>query len=929
MTDSCPDESAFVGIAKGTLPTDERLTLLDHVDGCASCHELLAGVLRERSQGDEETLVGDRPLRATRPKAGTRIDHYVVSDFLGAGAMGEVLRAADTVLGREAAIKLLGRMPGPKWGDRLVREAQAMARLSHPNVVTVYGVGEWDAGAGETIFYVAMELVEGTTLTEWSRQDHPWIEVLSMWVAAGEGLAAAHERGIVHRDFKPDNVLVGNDGRPRVGDFGLAAAMDEELEDVATDSDDALSLDLTRTGEVIGTPRFMAPEQLRGAPLDHRADQFAFAVSLYRALYGKYPYEGRSITEIVRAYKEPPSPPPSGHDVPSAVWTALRRALQVSRKERFPDMNALLSDLRNVLGRRRRTRAVAASLTVGVLGLGGGIVATELTQERPCDRVGEGINQVWNDQVRSDLGTALSDDVETFGLITRRLDRFAASWQQAAGELCRATHVQRIQSEEALQVRMGCLDRQRGRIAATLDVLLDRPQPMVVQRAIPTLEKLETPSVCRNLTSFVDPEPADSPFHKELNELFALEQLGLAADARPLGESLLERIEAPETRAVVFLTMGNVYEQLGEAKLSREALQEAARHGSTGENDSFVALAWIQRTWQSIEEQKYREAKVQLEAAVVAAQRGEANRGLDYQITRARAKLYLVDGETELALAEVEKSLAAADEERSSLARATSLALRAEILVAMTRYDEAVADAEEQLDLYVAELGTRHPSTLLARYNVASILLSTNQLDAAQEQLQTTLVGYESVVGKAHLNYVNALAGLVVIDGFRGAHESTIERGKEVLELLQVIDQPNAENGIYVRNAMAQAYGALGQHDAAEETISEAIAIQQRLLGTEHPALTVALIGRGETRRAGGAHERALEDFEHALKLSAENSMDAAYAKTGIGHCKLALGERAEGERILREALTLHRKVRSNPKDIEALEKVIADLDEG
>ena len=907
----------------------ERLELLDHVDGCPDCHELLAGVLRERSQSNEETLVGDRPLRATRPKSGTRIDHYVVSDFLGAGAMGEVLRAADTVLGREVAIKLLGHMPGPKWGDRLVREAQAMARLSHPNVVTVYGVGEWDAGGGETIFYVAMELVEGTTLTEWAKQEQPWLEILRMWVAAGEGLAAAHERGIVHRDFKPDNVLVGNDGRPRVGDFGLAAAMDAGLDDIPTESDDALSLDLTRTGEVIGTPRFMAPEQLRGAPLDHRADQFAFAVSLYRALYGKYPYEGRSLTELMHAYKGAPESPPSGHEVPSAVWTALRRALQASRKERYPDMNALLSDLREVLGRRRRTRAVVASIAVGVIGLGGGIAATELTKERPCDRVGEGINTAWNDTVRTDLQTALVEDPETFELIARRLDRFAASWQQTAGELCRATHVQKIQSEEVLQQRIACLDKQRGRIAATLDVLQQRPEPLVLQRAIPTLEKLDTPSVCRNLQSFVDENWKESRFGLELNELFALDNLGLFEEARSLGESLLERIDSPETRAVVFLTMGHVYDALGERRRSEEALQEAARHGAMGENDSFVSLSWIQRAWQSIEDQKYREAKVQLEAAIVAAQRGGDNRGLDYQVARAKAKLHLVAGESDAALAEVEKALAAADDERSSLARATSLAMRAEILATMARHEEAVTDAQEQLDLYIAELGTRHPNTLLARYNLASILMSTNQFDAARDQLETTLAGNEAALGKEQLGYINALAGLVIIDGMTSDHERTIERGKEVLALLQRVDRPDAENGIYVRNAMAQAYGALGRHDEAEKTISDAIAIQERLLGTEHPALTVALIGRGETRRARGANELALEDFERALKLSPDQSMDAAYAKTGVGHCKLALGQRAEGERILREALTLHEKVRSNPKDIQDLERALADLESG
>ena len=927
--DECPDEGAFVRIAAGTLSSDERIALLDHVDGCLTCHELLAGVLRgSASAANQETLVGDRPMRPTRPEPGTEIDHYVVVDFLGAGAMGEVLRARDTVLGREVALKLLGRMPGPKWGDRLVREAQAMARMSHPNVVTVYGVGEYDAGGGETIFYVAMELVEGTTATAWVEDKHSWVDVLGMYVAAGEGLAAAHERGIVHRDFKPDNVLVGNDGRARVGDFGLAAAMGAELEELHTESDDALSIDLTRTGELLGTPRFMAPEQLRGAPLDHRADQFAFAVSLYRGLYGAYPYKGKTITELLRAYKKPPVAPPSGNETPAAVWTALRRALQTQRRERFGDMNELLTELREVLGRKKRTRAVVASVAVGVIGLGGGIAATELTQERPCDRVGEGITATWNEQRRSDLQEALGEDgLEVFDRVARRLDKFSAGWQQAASELCRATHVQRVQSEEALQVRMRCLELQRGRIAATLDVLERRPEPRVVQRAIPTLDLLVAPADCRTLASLSVARPDGTEATDDLNRLFALESLGLYVEARELGEDLLERVVRPETRSEVLLSLGRVYSAIAEGQRANEAFRDAARHAADAKNDSVVARAWVYRAWESIRRQRYDEAAIQLEASRVAMRRGDESRGMEYQLAKAAAKLHQVSGELDLALLESEKALAAADDAQSPLARATTLAIRAEILVGMGRHEEAAADAESQVEIYVDELGENHHDTHLARHNLGTILLNSNHIDEAREHIAAARDGFRTLLGEENLGFVNAASGLVIIDGMLGEHERAIEGGKAVLDLLERIDEPDAENGIYVRNAMAQAYRALRRYDEAEKTITEAIAIQERILGTEHPALAVALIGRGEIRKMRGSTELALADYERALKLSPEGSIDSAYAKTGLGQCKLTLGESAEGRRLLEEALELHRSVRSNPQNIEKLEQLLRDLD--
>jgi serine/threonine protein kinase len=235
--------------------------------------------------------------------AGSRIGRYEVRRVVGGGAMGAVFAAFDPTLGREVALKLLiggsaDDPSQPRRADRLAREAKALARLSHPNVVAVYEVGTDDDRV-----YIAMEYVEGVTLREWI-DAHPvgrrgeQRAVVEMFQQAAAGLAAAHEVGLVHRDFKPDNALIGDDGRLRVADFGLAA-----WGRGAAKSDDAISgRDLegarssTSVGQVVGTPAYMAPEQIVGAEVGPAADQFALCVSLFEALFGRRPHTGRCVS---------------------------------------------------------------------------------------------------------------------------------------------------------------------------------------------------------------------------------------------------------------------------------------------------------------------------------------------------------------------------------------------------------------------------------------------------------------------------------------------------------------------------------------------------------------------------------------------------------------------------------------------------------
>ena len=297
--------------------------------------------------------------RDSGPLLPPRISRFEVRAKLGEGGNGVVFLARDPSLDREVAIKILRRADHPGAEQRLLREAQSAAKLAHENVIVVHEVG-----THEEQVYVAMEYVPGGTLTQWQR-GKPWRDVLEVYLRAGRGLAAAHTAGMVHRDFKPDNVLVADDGRVRVTDFGLVSVSS------GRPPDDVRDLALTKTGTVMGTPRYMAPEQHLGEDVDARADQFAFCAALYEALYGRPPFSGDTYGDLAdRVLAGKVEPPPAGSPVPATIRAAILRGLSRARDERFAALAELLAAIATPAPSRRRWIVPVASIAVA------GIVAT-------------------------------------------------------------------------------------------------------------------------------------------------------------------------------------------------------------------------------------------------------------------------------------------------------------------------------------------------------------------------------------------------------------------------------------------------------------------------------------------------------------------------------------------------------------------------
>ena len=421
----CLDETTVAMFLDRRLPGDRVSSIEEHIDHCNACRRVISELARHTA------------TTGTALPQAKCVDRYVLLRVLGSGGMGTVYAAYDPTLDRNVAVKVLrSASASAESRARLVHEAQAMARMSSPNVVTVF-----DAGTFEDQVFVSMELVPGGTLTAWLReQRRSWREIVSTFEAAGRGIAAAHANGIVHRDFKPDNVLVDGD-RVRVADFGLAApiAGDDML---ATTS--PVDRSLTITGAIAGTPAYMAPEQLEARSCDARSDQFSFCVALYEALYGDRPFGGATIEELRAEVRAGRVRTPPRTAAPRWLRVVVLRGLAVDPAARFGSMAALLIELGRY--RSRTWRWALAAVAAVALTTAGWSMRSRGTE--PSCRFDNQLDDVWGPPARKAVEAAF----RTAGLtqaaeVEHALDEYARGWLRMRSDSCEATYVRGDQSE--------------------------------------------------------------------------------------------------------------------------------------------------------------------------------------------------------------------------------------------------------------------------------------------------------------------------------------------------------------------------------------------------------------------------------------------------------------------------------------------------
>ncbi|MBK9753464.1 MAG: protein kinase [Nannocystis sp.] len=591
----------------GTLPGDDADTQRDTLLRADQDPPLAFPDLDDEHERRMEDLLAARLFPGQA--AATRIGRYTLLDRIGQGGMGIVYAAYDPELDRRVAIKLLTASPGQAEA-RLLREAQAMARVAHANVVAVIEVGQH---RGQT--FVVMEHLRGISLERWPERRPHWRDTLRVYVQAGRGLAAAHRAGVIHRDFKPHNVMLVeggvDDGRVKVLDFGLARAAlpDPHRATIANTPTGALAQPLTRTGALMGTPAYMAPEQLAGEPVDERSDQFSFAVSLYEALHGQLPFAGDSLPALADAVLAGiVRPPPSASDVPAWVQRLVLRGLARQPSDRFASMTALCDALERDPAARRRNLGLAAALSAVV---GGGTWAlAQHSGASPCSGPAFALTEVWNDARAAAVTTAFATTGlpyagDTARRLTPLLGDYAGAWSTMRRDTCEA-HRSGEQSAALLDLRMACLDRRRASFVALTELLV-HPDAGIIERAVEAALTLPSLTGCSDVATLTaETPPPDDPstatavatLRTTLAEIATLASTGRLGPAASAAQQTLARAETLGFHPLIAesaLARGTIALEQGRGEEADAALSLAVRSGIAGRADRTAAEALIRR----------------------------------------------------------------------------------------------------------------------------------------------------------------------------------------------------------------------------------------------------------------------------------------------------------------------------------------------
>ena len=833
---------------------------------------------------------------------GENVGRFVLIRLLGRGGMGEVYAAYDPELDRKVAVKIL-HARSEDGEARLLREAQAIAKLQHPNVVVVYDVGKFL----DTVF-IAMEFVDGNTLGYWVHAaPRTWRETLRHYQAAGRGLAAAHELGMVHRDFKPDNVMLTKDGQIRVMDFGLARQVSESPgrpltasqisdaraeamiaagrggedpdlqstrllrppsgENVSQSTGGMLGLKLTRTGAQVGTPAYMAPEQFTpGRATDARTDQFSFCVALYEALYGERPFEGDTMVALTASVLQGEvRPPPDKTRVPTWVRRVLLRGLSTDPAKRFATMKALLAALDDdPVVRRRRWVALfgAVALAVGIA------VAANRMGSRSrtvCDDGGGRFVGIWEpggatSARKSVIGAAFLRTgkpfaAQAFATTSKLLDNYVARWTAMHQEACEATHVRGDQSEEMLDLRMACLGDRLGNVLALTDVFANADDRVVLNAAsaagsLPALDECANGSALR---AVVKP-PTDLATRRRVEELggevaivSALRATGQCTKAEPRGARLVQEARDTTYRPLIadsLLAAGLMGDFCGDPDVAVGRLKGAYAEATEARDDLVAAEA----------------------AANIPS----------LAVNRLGAGAMARDW-VQIAAATIDR-LGGNDRLRGMLLSGEAFVYRSE-----HDFDRWVATAREAQLVTSKAVGKDHPLAIVGLTNLGDALSGAGRYEEALSADRTAREAGERVLGSAHPEVAGTMSNECEVLNHLGRYA---EAQPECERALAIWREAGTDETLRSFGLTALGIALLGQGHSAEAVgpLTEAVATRvaghlgPELVGESRFALARALWSRAAERsRALTLARQARADSASDVKAVAD--MDAWLAR--------------------------------------------------
>ena len=864
------------------------------------------------------------------------LGRYVIVGVLGRGGMGVVYSAYDPELDRRVAIKLL--RPGVGMGgttrgrSRLVREAQAMAKLSHRNVVAVHDVGEIDQSV-----FVAMEFVDGQTLTQWLEDDEgatrAWHAVLAMFMQAGHGLQAAHHAGLVHRDFKPDNVMVSVDGRAVVLDFGLARGEYESSpdDDAPTEavgpqaSTRALHERLTATGSLMGTPAYMSPEQFAGNATDARTDQFSFCVALYGALYGQAPFAGETVAQLTRSVlQDDVSPAPRGTGVPSWVRQAVVRGMARDVDARYTSMAQLLEALGRDPKQRRRRWLVGGGVAAV---LGGGVLwGQSLADEAdPCASVEAALDEAWGAgrrEATQERFTASGAEAaaETWERVATSLDTHAKAWRATGRTVCEAARSRDPDEAAVAAMQTRCLDASLLQIDAATRVLAQADRD-VVGRAVDIASSVWDPSLCLEPENYrtVVPIPEDPELRQqvaEVRELLASVSAtvlaGRGIEAREtIGVALIEArdtgygpvmAEALALQAHTFIATGMVDEAL-------EAHQEAVRM-ALGQSRDFLAAGVLAEA--AVANSAYRSeqnlALWQLDMAFELAQRTEAPR-LIAKVDAATAVVLSRGGDESV----LDKARLRGERAVASFKALGDRGRAVDTLVTLSsihflREDTPAVRAVllEALELSKDVYGPRHPQAATIQAQLARVYAEEGEHDRAVEMLRNAHAVFRETVGDAHVNTMATANGLglaLVASGHMDEGIVFAERAYAIGG--RMFPEPHQQLDL-VRNNYASSLRVAGRAAEALPLLRQSVADATGRDGPTGYTTRVSENLLADTLRVAGELDAAERSYNALIAARRQGAKDwLVRPLAGLALTTLALGKHPAALAHAREAVAL------------------------
>ncbi len=867
-----------------------------------------------------------------RTQGPVSIGRYRVIERIGSGANGVVYAAIDPELDRKVAVKVLHGDRATASPDALAREAKVLAKLSHPNVVPVYDLGVHDGRV-----FLTLELVEGTTLRTWLETPRPWRDSVSLFAQAGRGLAAAHAAGVVHRDFKPENALIGTDGRVRVSDFGIARWLESMPDDtVSSPSPSTRPVDASQRA---GTPAYMAPEQFLGDPVDARTDQFSFCVALHEAVYGKRPFAGRDratlAANVIAGRRRTPTDP----KCPRWLERAIARGLRTDPRERWPDMTALVGELEGDRKSGAMRWASAVLLGAGVAGIAFAVSERGSASADVCAGAGDRMTEVWSDA----RGRRIRDAFAATGLpyadergerMVGELDRFADAWYSAQSRACEgvddALAVQRLY---CLQSRLLELDSLAGALAEA--------DAEVVEFAVQSGNALRSPEDC--LFVATTPSVAGAPVDDREESVAMLRRTIARARALHNTGKLRNGLEVARDAA-------RAAQDLADRSLEAEALLvagEIEQHllgVEPGIDATTTIYAGVLAAESAHRPDLHAQALVDYVAVLVAT--GEFERARTWAPRAREAVAAIGDppelaGRIDLALGlslgfedRYDESIAALQSAhdhfvRSGAASRGWLSYATNCLGEMKfdrgKYLEARGDYERTIELAKEAFGPKHAAVASGYGNLAETYYVIGDYAGAEPLFRESLAIRREVFGDRSVWAVHSFAhvGDVLYElghfdealatyeeglAARIALQPTYEQAQDG-ELLSVYrDLQTFGQEAWLRNGIAMCMMEQGRDEDALAQASITVDVELPA-DSHHPDLVARIDLRGHVLLALDRDAEALAHFEAVLpRLEArypEGARAVATTLVGLGRARVELGREADAVAPLERALAL------------------------